>query len=208
MDIPQEHLTYLRRTGYAAPRQAALTEAEAAILARYGYWMEALAGGLISPTTPEQSHFLQVARGEVVPQTPFERIWGKLVNLSVPTAPPGPVVNPRPDAWPATTMADPADAQSKFEELAQVQAYASELRKRADAEREQVLDKVRAELQAIDAKYERALQEASQALKELEAEVKAEVLQEGRSVRVGPVQAVFYRGRVAWDPKGLERFRF
>jgi hypothetical protein len=202
MAIPQEHQPYLRRTGYAPPPGAAFTEEEAAVLERYGYWMEALAGGLIAPTTPEQRRFLQVARGEAAPQTQFERIWGKLAGASAPAV-------PRADPGPGNGRAEArvgGDEDNKFEQLAELRAYAGELRKRADAEREQVLEKVRAELQAVEAKYEPALQEASQAIAELEAEVKAEVLKVGRTVRVGPVRAVFYRGRVTWDSKGLARY--
>ena len=43
-----------------------------------GHRMEALAAGTITPTTPEEEHFLQVDREEVEPGTVDERAWVRL----------------------------------------------------------------------------------------------------------------------------------
>ncbi len=77
---------------------------------------------------------------------------------------------------------------------------------RKEAERAAVLATVQAQLEAIDRKYAQPLAEADQAVAELEAEVKAEVLKAGQSLRAGTVQAVYYRGSVTWDSKGLAEF--
>ena len=206
MTIPPEHLAYLRRSGFAPARPEAFTAEEVALLARYGYWMEALAAGRIRPSTAEQRHFLQVVRGEAPPQTPFERVWSKLHQGPDAAAPLRPAAGPEPNGQPTPLPQGGEEVRSKLEQLAEVRAYADALRRRAEAEREQILDKVRAELQAVEAKYAPQLEEAAQAIAELEAEVKAEVLQGGQSVRVGAVQAVFYRGRVTWDSRGLAHY--
>ena len=39
-----------------------------------------------------------------------------------------------------------------------------------------------------------------------EAEVRAEVLRQGKSAGEGPVRAIYYRGRVTWDSKGLAQY--
>jgi uncharacterized protein YifE (UPF0438 family) len=43
-----------------------------------GARLEALADGSLSPTTPEDEHFLQVDREEAEPQTALERAWVRL----------------------------------------------------------------------------------------------------------------------------------
>lgn len=45
------------------------------LLTKWGAWLDALASGKIPPLTPAQLHFLAVHRGEIEPETQFERIW-------------------------------------------------------------------------------------------------------------------------------------
>src|SRR5262249_25643081 len=142
MGAPQEHLAYLSRTGYTPRSPVALSEEEAAVLRRYGYWLEALASGAIAPTTPEQRHFVQAARGEAAPAPPLERVGANLrAHLGAPA--PGPAAHPEP--------------ASKFEELAEARKYLDGLRKHVEAEREAILDAVRSKLEALDAQSERRL---------------------------------------------------
>ena len=54
-----------------------LTSEERSLLSRHGTWLNALAQGIISPTTPAQISFVQVARGERSASTPHERMWLK-----------------------------------------------------------------------------------------------------------------------------------
>src|SRR5262245_43120564 len=51
---------------------------EISALSERGPWLEALAAGAISPTTPEQEHFLQVDREETEPTSVYERAWVRL----------------------------------------------------------------------------------------------------------------------------------
>jgi hypothetical protein len=176
--------------------------------------MEALTTGVIEPTTAEQRHFLQVARGEAAPETPFEKAWAKLCyyqdassgNEPPSSAAPQPLLGVAASSSSGESSAAPAakqEEESKFDQLAEARDYLDGLRKHMESEREEVLAQVRSELEAIEARYAQQLQEASAAVAELELEVKAEVLRQGQSVRVGDVHAVFYRGRVTWDSKGL-----
>src|SRR5262249_23770286 len=85
MPATNEHAAYLGRTDYALPESIDLTKDEAALLRRYGHWMEALVSGKLEPTTPEQSHFVEVARGEAEARTDFERAWAKLSKQPEPS---------------------------------------------------------------------------------------------------------------------------
>jgi uncharacterized protein YifE (UPF0438 family) len=183
MAVPSEHLVYLQKRGYTPRRPDALSKDEAVLLDRYGHWLEALAAGWIAPATPEQSRFLLVVRGEAEPQTPFELAWHKLAG-----------------------SADDDGSLPKLDQLAEVRRYADDIADRKEAERVAVLRAVQAELDAIEQKYAQPLEEANQAVAELEAEVKAEILRAGKSMRAGPVQAVFYRGSVTWDSKALAEY--
>jgi len=53
---------------------------EVEVLRRYGFWMEALATGRVQPATPAQEHFCHVCRGEVKPETLYERAWLRLMG--------------------------------------------------------------------------------------------------------------------------------
>jgi uncharacterized protein YifE (UPF0438 family) len=203
MATPADHLTYLRQQGYTARHSADLSQEEAALLARFGHWMEALASGWIKATTPEQSHFVAVAHGDAEPLTPFEQVWRKVTAR--PTAAAEPPAEPVADA-PDEPLPVAEASLPKLDQLAEVRRYVEDIRLRKEAERAAVLRTVQAQLEAIDTRYAQQLEEAEQALAELEAEVKAAVVQLGKSVRAGPVQAVFYRGSVTWDSRALAEY--
>jgi hypothetical protein len=181
MPTQEEQLAYLKRADYPLPEGAPLGKEEAALLRRYGHWLEALALGHLEPATPEQEHFVQVARGEADARTDFERAWVKL-----------------------TEQRDPSPGL--LAQLLEARERAEHLRREKDAEREKVLDRVRADLEAVEARYAGELAEAGKEVEELEAAVRAKVLLTGKSVKHGPIHAVFCRGRVTWDGQGLARF--
>ncbi len=205
MPVPTEHAAWLQQHDFVVPSPGSFTEEEQAALRRYGRWLEALATGAILSTTPEQSHFLQAARGEATPQTPFERSWAKLLEhrlacaLGAPAAAcsPGPFVAPR--------SADD-DVQRTLDRLDAAKQAARAVRDRRDAERAEVLRSVEAELAAVEARSAQQLDEANREVAELESALKEEVLRIGKSARRGGVQAIFRRGCVTWDSKGLVRY--
>jgi hypothetical protein len=192
MGVPADHLPYLQRKDYAPTQPRDFSGEETVLLRNYGRWMEALAAGWIKPATPDQAHFVQVARGEAEPRTPFEQVWRKL-HSGTP--------DDHADAAPLVDASWP-----KLDQLAEVRRYADEILARKEAERAAVLRTVQAELDAIEQKYAQPIEEANQAVAELETEVKAEVLEQGHSRRAGPVQAIYYRGAVTWDSKALVEY--
>ena len=67
----------MTRPFYPEVPNDAFAPEEISQLERYGAWLNALATGVISPETPEQAHFVSVARGRDQARTPFERLWMK-----------------------------------------------------------------------------------------------------------------------------------
>jgi uncharacterized protein YifE (UPF0438 family) len=175
-----EHSAYLGRTDYTLDENAKLGLEEAALLRRYGHWMEALASGRIQPITPEQAHFVEVAHGEAEPRTDFERAWASLSQRREPPA-------------------------SLFTRLVEARGRAEHLRREKEEEREKIMERVKADLDALDTHYGPELQEAEQELQEAEAALRAEVLLAGKSIKHGSLHAVYCRGRVTWDADGLAR---
>src|SRR5262245_53189974 len=80
MDNVNDHEAYLTRRDFVIPHPDAFTPDERDLLAKYGRWLEALAAGILKPTTPNQEQFVQTARGQREPQTEFERAWAKVMR--------------------------------------------------------------------------------------------------------------------------------
>lgn len=177
---PSEHAAYLARDDYPLPDGLPLSEGDAALLRRYGHWMEALASGRIMPTTPEQAHFVEAAAGEAEPRGDFECAWARLSQHREPPA-------------------------ALFARLHEARARAEHLRQEKEAERERVLLVVKADLDALEARYAAELDEAGREVQEAEAAVRAEVLLSGKSIKHGPLHAVYVRGRATWDRDRLEK---
>lgn len=77
--IPPDHRPFLEQRPFrldCAPGIFPPDELHA--LLERGTWMEALASGAISPTTPEQERFLKVDREEAEPVSLDERAWVRL----------------------------------------------------------------------------------------------------------------------------------
>lgn len=180
MSAPGDHHAYLQRNDYVLPEGVTFTHEESALLRRYGHWMEALASGRLEPATLEQHHFVEAARGEADPRTDFERAWAKLSQTREP-------------------------AGSRFKRLIEARARAQFLQQEKEAERNRVLERVKDDLDAIDARYAAELDEAARELEQAEAVVRAEVLLVGKSVKYGPLHAVYYAGRITWDNEALAR---
>jgi hypothetical protein len=65
---------------------------------------------------------------------------------------------------------------------------------------------VQEELAALDDEYQPLLATSAERLAALEEDIKAEVARHGASVKGAHVQAVFTRGRVSWDTRGLDGY--
>jgi uncharacterized protein YifE (UPF0438 family) len=80
MSTPEEHKKFLAKKDYPLGLACflKLSHDQRSLIHRYGYWLEALSSGLISPATPKQSRFIEVARGAQEPITNFEKAWHKM----------------------------------------------------------------------------------------------------------------------------------
>lgn len=189
MALPPEHAALLNRADYPVRPDAELEAAERETLARYGHWLAALAAGSIAPTTPEQMHFVSVAHGEAEPHSAFERAWAKHERSADVSPPVGPL-----------------ELGDCLERLKAARDTSSALRAELAARRDAILDRVRPQLEELDAEYADRLNIADADAAGLEAAARDAVLSFGASFRHAGVSAVYSRGRVSWDTPGLVRY--
>ena len=95
----------------------------------------------------------------------------------------------------------------KLDRLANYQAEKEVLQ----IEKQQLLDQIltaeiRAHLAEIEAEFEPRLDAVEQNIAALEEEIKQDVLHEGATVRGTFLRAVWNKGRVTWDTKGMDNY--
>jgi hypothetical protein len=103
-------------------------------------------------------------------------------------------------------MTNVRDILNKLDELTQVRAAEALTRADYEERRAEILRIVQAELEALDAEFSPLLEAAAERVASLEEEIKQDVLEYGQSVKGGRFHAVYSRGRVSWDTKGLDRY--
>jgi hypothetical protein len=189
--VAPEHAVLLARGNYPVHPAGEFDDAERELVARYGHWMEALAAGVLAPTTPEQDHFVRAARGEAEPGSAFEVAWAKQRAAVAAHGAPTP-------GW--------REARERLALLANLKAAAAAAEAEYSARRAAVLESVRAELDAVDAEFAPRLQGLADELARAEAEVRRVVLANRSSVVNGDVAAVFCKERVTWDGAGLAEY--
>lgn len=96
------------------------------------------------------------------------------------------------------------------EKLKRLQEFYTQ-REALEAEKQTLVDQVltpeiRKRLEDIDAEFASKAEAVDANLAALEAEIKAEVLAHGESVKGQGIQAVWSKGRMTWDSKGLSTF--
>jgi hypothetical protein len=160
------------------------------LLARYGYWLEALATGALAPSTPEQLQFLRVCRGEAEPRSAFEVAWAKHQWA----------------AEPARPRAGPMELAAHLERLQAARAAALAVQEAYAARRATILERVRPLLETLDAEFADRLRATQAEASRLEAEAREALLAFGASFRHAGVHAVYCRPRVTWDSRGLARY--
>jgi hypothetical protein len=101
---------------------------------------------------------------------------------------------------------DPEEISGKLRRLADLHAAVDLTRMDYEAKRNEVLKKVQAELDALASEYEPLLDAAQENAAGLEGEIKNDVLLHGQSVTTELYQAVYMKGRVAWDNEGINRY--
>jgi hypothetical protein len=104
------------------------------------------------------------------------------------------------------TPPDADEIAARLDELAAVRAAADVTQQEYEARRAEILRVVQAELEALEAEFQPLLDAAEARREALEAEIRGQVLEHGGSIRGGQLQAVYVRGRVTWDTRGLEEF--
>ena len=96
MKTPSSHIRQLKKKNYnldlSEKYMTQLSAEMIIILKNYGYWMQALAHGHISPITDDQKHFMEVVRGEH-PKNKYEEAWHKLQKLRLRDFDPNPDKN-------------------------------------------------------------------------------------------------------------------
>lgn len=96
------------------------------------------------------------------------------------------------------------DIISKLDKLADYQAQAEVIRIDYEEKRLAILKSVQAELDALDAEYDPMKDIVAENITDLEAEIKADVLAHGETVKGSHMMAVYVNGRVSWDTKKLD----
>jgi hypothetical protein len=95
---------------------------------------------------------------------------------------------------------------AKLNELSDVRAALDVTRLDYEAKRAEILRTVQAELDALAAECQPLFDTSAERITALTDEIKREVLDHGTSVKGAHLQAVYSRGRVTWDTKGLDRY--
>jgi hypothetical protein len=80
-----------------------------------------------------------------------------------------------------------------------------------EAQKQSLIDQVippdlKARLNDIEAEFTQKAEAAASNIESLEAEIRAETLSHGETVRAAGIQAVWNKGRQSWDSKGLAGF--
>ena len=96
------------------------------------------------------------------------------------------------------------DIIAKLEQLAEIQAQADVLQIQKNELRAKILATVQDELDALDVEFDGPLSQVQSRAAELEAEIKAEVLAGGASVKSTRLHAVYSKPRVSWESGILE----
>lgn len=99
------------------------------------------------------------------------------------------------------------DIREKLNRLAELEAQADVLRLHFQGLRDAVLtQEQREQLADIDAEQQTALDAIKGGIDSLTAEIKAEVVGMGATVKGDHLQAVWTKGRVSWDTKALDGY--
>lgn len=99
------------------------------------------------------------------------------------------------------------DAIDKLNELANIKAMCDALAlQKAELIKTAIHAEVKARLDEIEAEFSDKLTAANEKAAALEAEVKTYVLAHGMSIKGDYLHAIYVKGRVTWDTKGIEGF--
>jgi hypothetical protein len=93
----------------------------------------------------------------------------------------------------------------KLDRLADMQAQSDAMELHyADLRKSIIPPEIQAQLDEIDAEADAAHENANMGMAALQEEIKAEILLAGTSVKGAHLYAIYGKGRVSWDTKGLD----
>ncbi len=95
MHTEQDHKNYIKRKGYYKIDciSEAFSEEQFHFLEEYGYWLEALIDGTLTPLNMKQENFISVAKGEMEPDTMWEHAWVNLQKAKRANSKPGDIAD-------------------------------------------------------------------------------------------------------------------
>lgn len=95
----------------------------------------------------------------------------------------------------------------KLNELANLYAMRDAINlDKAELVRQAIPPEVQARLDEIEAEFSDKLATAAEKAAALEAEIKQEIIQTGASYKADFLHAVYAKGRITWDSKGLDGY--
>lgn len=101
----------------------------------------------------------------------------------------------------------PPSINEKLDQLANFQAEKEVLQLQKQELIDEILTaEIKARLDDIEAEFAPRVAAVEENIAALEDEIKTAVLENGATVRGAFLRAVWYRGRVSWDTKGMEEF--
>jgi len=93
----------------------------------------------------------------------------------------------------------------KLNQLAELKSAVDALNIKKQALIDSVLtDEIKQQLAEIDAEFTPEYQAVSEKTTALEQEIKTDVIQAGETIKGDHLMAVFNKGRISWDTKGLD----
>jgi len=95
---------------------------------------------------------------------------------------------------------------AKLERLSNLHEAQDAARLDYEARRKSILEKVQAELDALEVEFQPLLDAVGESIEGLESEIRTDVMLRGESVRGGAFSAVYTKGRVTWDSRGIESY--
>jgi hypothetical protein len=94
----------------------------------------------------------------------------------------------------------------KLERLTNLHGALDVTRMDYESKRAEILQKVQAELDALELEYKPLLEAAEENIAALENEIRTDVLLHGQTVSGGGYRASYTQGRVSWDNEGMTKY--
>jgi hypothetical protein len=99
------------------------------------------------------------------------------------------------------------DTTEKLNRLSEMQSQADVIRLHFDELKKQILTpEIQAALAEIDAEMNTTLETLQGGISSLTDEIKLDILLDGKSVKGNYLMAVWNKGRISWDTKGLDGY--